>query len=238
MTGEKRSTSDNTGALIVISLARLIQLARQSLVARQLLHARSSVSLQIMESESWLRWIWLLPVYSPLGPSVTPILAPYSHLPILSTVASLVACNVLWYFSISQNWGLQKSVKMLSLRCKKRNDFIIPRLLQQHMPISSSSEIIDLRNADNWFMKANTIKMVNKETDRERMLEKVYPKLHQKSALLWSQLNFCRTWHTWKKSVGVRQYGPRLQVFSKKTYVQVRTFQASIWSLERAQALF
>jgi hypothetical protein len=62
---------------------------------------------------------------------------------------------------------------MLSQRCKDRNATIIPRLLQQHKPTSRSSEIIDLRNADNWFMKTNTIRMVNEQSSGEAMLEKV-----------------------------------------------------------------
>ncbi|KAF2877959.1 aminotransferase GliI [Massariosphaeria phaeospora] len=42
---------------------------------------------------------------------------------------------------------------MLSRRCRVRNEVIIPRLMGQHGPNRTDSALIDLRTADNWFIK-------------------------------------------------------------------------------------
>ncbi|ORY13911.1 aminotransferase GliI [Clohesyomyces aquaticus] len=54
---------------------------------------------------------------------------------------------------------------MLSRRCQIRNEVIIPQLLREHGPSSNPAEIIDLRNADNDFMRENLAASLSTITD-------------------------------------------------------------------------
>lgn len=70
-----------------------------------------------------------------------------------------------WHFSfnpffVGRPGAAQKPTKMLSRRCREKNDTIIPRLMREVAVLSAGENAIDLSTAENWLMRHDLIENV------------------------------------------------------------------------------